>query len=51
MFENLMKSMQGEMREANPPTQSSSDNPTRDNYEEKWSKEKGQQMIYLIYFS
>ena len=40
MFENLMKSMQGEMREANPPTQSSSDNPTRDRLRRKLEQRK-----------
>ena len=41
MFENLMKSMQGEMREANPPTQSSSDNPTRDRLRKSEQRKKG----------
>ena len=40
MFENLMKNMQGEMREANPPTQSSSDNPTRDRLRRKLEQRK-----------
>ena len=40
MFENMMKNMQGEMRDANPPKEDTSNNPTRDRLRRKLEQRK-----------
>ena len=40
MFDSMMKNMQGEMRDANPPKEDSSNNPTRDRLRRKLEQRK-----------